>query len=124
MLTKLKITKSDKGLNFIITKNFMFMCPLINPYTHISNFPIYADPEFYAGIFNLPIVETEWPETANEKYVKFELFDILKTCASDDSIIKEEENVEKTINTDLSMVKERTSNNVLTEKSSSNNTKI
>jgi hypothetical protein len=124
MLIKLKINNSDKGVNFIITKNFMFMCPLINPYTHISNYPIYADPEFYAGIFNLPVVETEWPETANEKYIKFDLFEILKTCSNDEYVNKDEESVEKMNSPEVSVVKEKTLNNILTDKSSSNNTKI
>ena len=76
MLIKLKIMNSDKGLNFIITTNFMFMCPIVSPYGHISGHPLYAEPEFYAGIFNLPFVETEWPETASDKFMKFDLFKI------------------------------------------------
>ena len=115
---------SDKGLNFIITKNFMFMCPIVSPYAHISGHPLYAEPEFYAGIFNLPIVETEWPETASDKYIKFDLFNILKTCAYDEAYYKEDES-SKSKSSEISSVKDKTSNNIImTEKSSLNNFKI
>jgi hypothetical protein len=67
------------GMNLLITKNYILVSPLINPYTYDKNkTPIFADPYFFAGIFTLPIIEAEWPEKLNSDYVKFDLKEILK----------------------------------------------
>lgn len=101
----------------------MFMCPIVSPYTHISGHPVFAEPEAYAGIFNLPIVESEWPETANDKFINFDLFTILRMCSYDEGFYKEDESLVMKGN-DQGTVKDKTFNNIMTEKSSAINLKV
>ena len=40
--------------------------------------PIFIEPYFFMGIYTLPYIESEWPESITRKNVKFDLIEILK----------------------------------------------
>ena len=40
--------------------------------------PIFAEPYYFMGIYTLPYIESEWPESIERKNVKFDLIEILK----------------------------------------------
>ena len=88
---KLEIN-NDTGYGFclIICKKFVFVAPLKEPYTYTKGeindkkeqisprIPIFAEPYYFMGLFTLPYIESEWPESIKRKNVKFDLLDILK----------------------------------------------
>ena len=86
MMKKLDINNvNGNGLIFIICKDFIFMAPLTEPFTYTkeknvgdSIVPIFAEPHFFMGIFTLPIIEADWPESVQRKNVKFDLIEILR----------------------------------------------
>ena len=86
MMKKLDINNvNGNGLVFIICKDFIFMAPLTEPFTYTkeknvgdSIVPIFAEPHFFMGIFTLPIIEADWPESVQRKNVKFDLIEILR----------------------------------------------
>ena len=86
MMKKLDINNvNGNGLIFIICKDFIFMAPLTEPFTYTkeknvgdSIVPIFAEPHFFMGIFTLPIIEADWPESVKRKNVKFDLIEILR----------------------------------------------
>jgi hypothetical protein len=40
--------------------------------------PIFVEPYYFMGIYTLPYIESEWPESIKRKNVKFDLIEILK----------------------------------------------
>ena len=40
--------------------------------------PIFIEPYFFMGIYTLPYIESEWPESIQRKNVKFDVIEILK----------------------------------------------
>ena len=40
--------------------------------------PIFIEPYYFLGIYTLPYIESEWPESIERKNVKFDLIEILK----------------------------------------------
>ena len=78
------------GFCLVLCKKFVFIAPLKEPYTYTKGevndkkeqisprIPIFAEPYYFMGIFTLPYIESEWPESIKRKNVKFDLVDILK----------------------------------------------
>ncbi len=80
------------GFCLIVCKNFVFVAPIKEPYTYTKGeqenkeknipgcprIPIFIEPYYFMGIFTLPYIESEWPESIQRKNVKFELLEILK----------------------------------------------
>jgi hypothetical protein len=72
-------TLSGNGLILLLTKSYLFVAPLTGPFYYDKDgSPIFAEPYYFTGIFNLPLLEAEWPQTAENEYVKFDLAHILK----------------------------------------------
>ncbi len=83
MLKKLDITnESKKGAVVILHPTYLFVSPLTKPYNYYNNIPLFAEPEFFAGIFCLPHLETVWPQTIKEKHIEHNFIEILKISAS------------------------------------------
>ena len=86
MMKKLEINNvNGNGLVFIMCKDFLFMAPLTEPFTYTKEknvgepiVPIFAEPYYFMGIFTLPIIEADWPESVERKNVKFDLKEILR----------------------------------------------
>lgn len=51
-------------MNILLSRDFMFLAPIYRPWVNTKGRNLYAEPLWYAGIFNLPILPKEWPETA------------------------------------------------------------
>ncbi|CAG9310901.1 unnamed protein product [Blepharisma stoltei] len=51
------------GMNIILMKNFLFLAPVYRPWVISKGRKLFAEPLWYIGIFNLPILPKEWPET-------------------------------------------------------------
>ena len=80
------------GFCLIICKQFTFMAPIKEPFTYTKGqekneaknieatprIPIFIEPYYFMGIYTLPYIESEWPESIKRKNVKFDLIDILK----------------------------------------------
>ena len=92
MMNKFEINNiTGNGLILILNTNFLFMAPLTEPFAFIKGknenpetgefdtvqVPIFAEPYFFLGVFTLPLIESEWPESIKRKYVEFNLEDIL-----------------------------------------------
>lgn len=78
---KLNITnESRKGFALILSTEYIFVAPIINPYitNREKEIPIFVDPMFFTGIYNLPVVDAQWPDTLKSPKVKFDLLEILK----------------------------------------------
>lgn len=83
MMKMLSITNTtEKGLNLLLTKDFLFITPLTNPYTIYKDIPIFAEPYFYAGVFILPKIENDWPECLKSEFIQFNLSEILKISST------------------------------------------
>ena len=83
MFRELKINnETGYGFNLILTKEYLFVSPLVNPFSSHKNIPLFAEPHFFAGIFTLPIIEAEWPDTIKGKYVNFDFSEILRKSTS------------------------------------------
>ena len=75
---------TKKGFVMLMTTDYLFIAPLTKPYITFNNeLNLFADPMFYAGVFNLPLVESEWDETIERKYINFDFFEILKLSSSE-----------------------------------------
>lgn len=85
-MQEFEITKdSKKGMILILTSDYIFLAPLVRPYFVYQNeLDLYADPMFYAGIFNLPYIEAEWDETVVRKFVSLDLLKVLKTSSTNE----------------------------------------
>jgi hypothetical protein len=71
--------ETGHGFNLCLTKNFVFLAPLTKPYCYDKNkVPYFAEPHFFAGLFTLPYIEADWPETINGEFLKFDFIEILK----------------------------------------------
>lgn len=83
-ITELDINnKTGYGMIFLFTTKYLFIAPLVKPYfTYNKEYALFADPLFYAGIFSLPKVESEWSETIERDYVKFDLMKILEVSSN------------------------------------------
>jgi len=66
----------------------LFVAPLTTPYGYYNNIPLFADPEFFAGIFCLPNLETVWPQTINRQYQQIKFLDILKVSTEQVKVIE------------------------------------
>ena len=92
MMNKFEINNiTGNGLILILNTNFLFMAPLTEPFAFTKGknenpetgqfdtvqVPIFAEPYFFLGVFTLPLIESEWPESIKRKYVEFNLEDIL-----------------------------------------------
>ena len=80
------------GFCLIVCKKFVFLAPIKEPFTYtkgqeedkIKNIeaspriPIFIEPYYFMGIYTLPYIESEWPESITRKNVKFDLLEILK----------------------------------------------
>ena len=80
------------GFCLIVCKKFIFMAPIKEPFTYtklqeenkeknaktLSSIPLFIEPYYFMGIYTLPYIESEWPESITRKNVKFDLLDILK----------------------------------------------
>ena len=81
MMSALEINNATgNGMIFICSQTFLFIAPLISPFafTKVDTIPIFAEPHFFMGVYTLPFIEAEYPETIHRKYVKFDVVDILK----------------------------------------------
>jgi hypothetical protein len=80
MLNGLNINiQSGLGMVLILTKEYLMICPLANPYTFDQNHvPFFAEPQFFAGIFNFPQIEAEWPETIQSPHIIFNPEEVLR----------------------------------------------
>jgi len=84
MMKRLGISNdSKKGVVILFTKDYLFMAPLVKPYIYNKGMPLFADPHFFAGLFTLPQIESEWPYTTEGKYIKFDFEQILKTSTTE-----------------------------------------
>jgi hypothetical protein len=72
------INETGYGFNLILSSNYLFVAPLINPYVYDRGIPIFADPYFFTGIFTLPIIKAEWPETLKGENLNFDFVEILR----------------------------------------------
>ena len=55
---------SNKGIILLLTENYIFITPVVRPYHNFKNeIGLFADPLFYAGVFSLPQIDSEWDET-------------------------------------------------------------
>jgi hypothetical protein len=54
----------NAGVTIIVTPKWMFVSPLMGPYTHHQGMPVYIDGYAYTGIINVQVTEKEWPATA------------------------------------------------------------
>ncbi len=80
---ELKINnETGYGFNLILSKDYLFVAPLVNPFIVHINIPIFAEPHFFMGIFTLPLIEAEWPETIKGKYVNYEFGEVLRKSTS------------------------------------------
>ena len=84
--------KTGYGFCLILCKKFLFMAPIKEPYTYTKGqeenkakninasprIPIFIEPHFFMGIYTLPYIESDWPESIKRKNVKFDSLDILK----------------------------------------------
>ena len=92
MMNKFEINNiTGNGLILILNSKFLFMSPLTEPFAFtkgryensetgqmdIVQVPIFAEPYFFLGVFTLPLIESEWPESIKRKYVEFNLEEIL-----------------------------------------------
>ena len=80
------------GFCLIVCKKFIFMAPIKEPFTYTKGqegnkdkgilasprIPLFIEPYYFMGIYTLPYIESEWPESIKRKNVKFDLVDILK----------------------------------------------
>ena len=80
------------GFCLIACKKFIFMAPIKEPFTYAkvykenkdknledsTTIPLFIEPYYFMGIFTLPYIESQWPESITRKNVKFDLLDILK----------------------------------------------
>ena len=80
------------GFCLIVCKRFVFVAPLKEPYTFTKEIienkeknipatpriPIFVEPYYFMGIFTLPYIESEWPESIESKNHKFDLLEILQ----------------------------------------------
>jgi hypothetical protein len=84
MIKNLNIdNNNESGFVLLMTNKFLFMAPLVKPYIiDNNNIPIFAEPYFYAGIFTLPLIEAEWPETLKGKYINYNLSDVLRISSN------------------------------------------
>ena len=92
MMNKFEINNiTGNGLILILNIKFLLMAPLTEPFAYtkekvenkekgeseIIQIPIFAEPYFFLGVFTLPLIESEWPESIKRKYVQFDLEEIL-----------------------------------------------
>ena len=85
MMSSLEIDNvTGNGMIMICSQTFLFIAPLISPFafTKKDTIPIFAEPYFFMGAYTLPLIEAEWPESVQRKYVKFDIVDILKKTTS------------------------------------------
>ena len=68
------------------------MAPIKEPFTYTkvykenkdknleapTTIPLFIEPYYFMGIYTLPYIESQWPESITRKNVKFDLLDILK----------------------------------------------
>ena len=86
-LEVLKIN-NDTGYGFcmVLTNMYLFIAPLVNPFYLFKDkgneIPIFADPMYYAGVFTLPEIESEWDETIERKRVEFDLLKVLEKSSN------------------------------------------
>ena len=80
------------GFCLIVCKKFVFMAPIKEPFTYTKGeeenkeknikgsprIPLFIEPYYFMGIYTLPYIESEWPESIHSKNVKFDLLEILK----------------------------------------------
>ena len=80
------------GFCLVVCKQFIFMAPIKEPFTYTKGqegnkdkgiepsprIPLFIEPYYFMGIYTLPYIESEWPESIKRKNVKFDLLDILK----------------------------------------------
>ena len=81
IMLKLEISNTNGyGFVLIMCQKYIFAAPIKEPYafTKESRIPIFAEPYYFMGIFTLPTIESEWPESVQRKNVKFDLIEILK----------------------------------------------
>lgn len=81
MLETLEINNSNgNGLILICSDTFLLMAPLTEPFTYTKKqlVPMFAEPHFFMGVFTLPVIESEWPDSIKRKTVVFDYADILR----------------------------------------------
>ena len=80
------------GFCLVACKKFIFMAPIKEPFTYTkvnkdnkdknleasTTIPLFIEPYYFMGIYSLPYIESQWPESITRKNVKFDLLDILK----------------------------------------------
>ena len=77
------------GFCLIVCNKFVFLAPIKEPFTYTKGqedrkkeafprIPLFIEPYYFMGIFTLPYIESEWPESIQRKNVKFDLLEILK----------------------------------------------
>lgn len=81
--------ETGSGFILLLTKTYLFMAPVVNPfYLDKNSVPLFVDPMYFAGIYNLPVIEAEWPDTIKNEYVQFKFEDILKISTNPSTINK------------------------------------
>lgn len=80
MLKELSVNdETGYGFNLLLTTSYLFIAPLVAPYVFDNdNHPLFAEPYFFGGIFTLPLIQAEWPETIKSEFVQFDHGEILK----------------------------------------------
>ena len=81
MLETLEINNATgNGLILICSDTFLLMAPLTEPFTYTKKqlVPMFAEPHFFMGVFTLPFIESEWPDSIKRKTVMFDFADILR----------------------------------------------
>ena len=81
MLETLEINNANgNGLILICSDTFLLMAPLTEPFTYTKKqlVPMFAEPHFFMGVFTLPFIESEWPDSIKRKTVVFDFADILR----------------------------------------------
>lgn len=66
----------------ILHTKFLFVAPLLRPYVSIKERDLYVDALAYLGIFTLPVLKKEWPQTAGIDKIQLEPMEILKKSSS------------------------------------------
>lgn len=79
------------GITIILHTNWMFVAPLMTPYTKMENgMDLFIDPFSYGGIMNFHISKKEWPQTAGIDPEASSVIKNLETSCTNEYIPAEE----------------------------------
>ncbi len=69
-------------MTIILHSKFLFVAPLLRPYVQIRDQDVFVEPLGYLGIFTLPLLKKEWPQTAGIEDEELEPLEVLKKSSS------------------------------------------